>query len=1560
MNEILKKPYEISLWDEKLTFVTNKGEFEGSLPEGEYQVLHQYYKERKLAIIGSNTMNTPIRAFQPKLTKNINGSASLTFSIYYRYYDEETGTFLDNPFVPFLVNERKIKLRYGEGTKAQWYDFVIKDVVEDSINYTFSYVARDQFVNELSKTGFEITFANKLENNVGNINYLANHILEESDWKLAEDAALEQTREEPLYEIVLSQEIIAENLRTKKQITIPRDSMIYVFYSVISNKETYFQFTYVVDDKYEIDDRNVITNKNANYYIDVTYDSNGRVQYKGDTLSKYEEIVVSKKYRGNRLVRKPVTKYDSTIDKYVTVYNNGTGSQVYGFTETEYISPTIVSSYVTNPSDYTNDAGWELGEIETIDGESAEFPELNVVMVPDVRDVPLSYEGPFQGLLEYYSTQSNQTLFNSGFSDNRSTIQSISEGQKYVFRVKYGVVDQEGENGRAKTVVTTTNPINLKVCSYEFSRGKYELKDTLFSTMLYNSTNGTDLLNADYIEGIVTCQKGYSFNDLLAARLGIFITFDMPGRYFIKDLQLFPYVLDANDTMCTPGGEVQAVVKTKYYYYYPNKEYKDIKDVEFLYEGYEPNKSFTPVYNTNSFEKIRTMVASESNRFNLIQNLCELFECWARFTIEHKVNGEIALDENYRQKKWISFHEYIGKDNFSGFKYGINLNSIQRQLVSEGIISKIIVKNNANEHGKDGFCSIARADENYCGENFIYDFSYYIQQGLLGFNEVQNDLYMESEAQGYLGYYKALKRQNDKRENLIEEQVGLSTDLPKYQSQYQTYKVSVESAEEQLRNNYLFIRNLTGLTFDDLRADKNNSWWNDKEVISIANVILQLNNTIKRHTELRDKAKTLFDKATNDFKKTKEELEVITETKRELNKKFYKKYSRFIQEGSWIKEDYIDDNLYYLDAESTLHVSSQPKVNYTIKVVEISQIEGFENYDFAVGDKTYIEDTEFFGWNMNTAVPTPYHEEVIVTEITLDLDSPEQNVVKVQNYKTQFEDLFQRITATTQAVEYSTGRYNKVTNVIKEDGTIAIDALQNSMANNSLKLENVKDQSVIWDETGITTTCLTSPNEMVRIISGGIFLSVDGGLTWVTGITGAGINASHIKSGQLDTSVIRIMNGNFPSFRWDTNGINAYSFDVSPTTGEAVSFNYGKFVRFDQYGLYGINGNEGFDPTIPGEDGKKGEDKIRANSDFSLTWTGFQLKSNHQGSEALEDQKGYISITSEKDFQVFDGNGKERIKLGWLDQGNFGLRIFDNNGASILDTSADGALHLRKELKISSTNDNYHIGIGYLNIVAEENLHRTIDVNNRFIVYEDGSIRAKDGTFSGKLEGATGDFTGHITATGGSIGGLTIDQWSSEVGYEVRITSSDGLIFSNDDLDATTTISARLFKGMTEVSEGLTYHWFKNEEPLNDINSATLILPLKNLQNNEIATYTCQINWQVDDGAESKTVSQTGAITIAKVSGGKDGVDAITYAIESSQGFTIPTATSVLTTTLKARIFKGTTELDPEGKWTYAWYQKPDNSPTFTQIPGATKKTLDYELSKFSLYTQIKFTATEI
>ena len=105
--------------------------------------------------------------------------------------------------------------------------------------------------------------------------------------------------------------------------------------------------------------------------------------------------------------------------------------------------------------------------------------------------------------------------------------------------------------------------------------------------------------------------------------------------------------------------------------------------------------------------------------------------------------------------------------------------------------------------------------------------------------------------------------------------------------------------------------------------------------------------------------------------------------------------------------------MYYFDAETTLHNSAQPKVSYTVNIVELSQLEGYEGYNFELGDITYVQDTDFFGWTYENGFKTPYKEEIVITEMTTYFNSPEKNVLKAKNYRDQFEDLFQRMAASS-------------------------------------------------------------------------------------------------------------------------------------------------------------------------------------------------------------------------------------------------------------------------------------------------------------------------------------------------------------------------------------------------------------------------------------------------------------------------------------------------------------------------------------------------------------------
>ena len=1395
----------------------------------------QYYKEFKLCTIGTDTMDTPIRATKPKFASKINGENSLEFTIYSRYWDETTQQLEVNPFTQYLTNERKVKLKYNN----EWYDFVIKNISEDSSSKAFTYSCKDLFVNELSKTGFELEFDNELGNNMGNLPYLANKILEGSDWSLNEEETeiVLQYQENALYEMTLAQDIGAIAAHNgegyDKNVRIESGTKIYVFYDSINfeaeetlSESTDMQFLYDPNGNYVPDDKNVIINyseQNPSGALNCTISSiqwkrveeNNNiyfVPYLNSTQlsSGYPDFVPT--IRGERIVKSQQTWFDPILKRTVKLYNNGT---VCEFEETDYVSPLTVQSYVANPSDFISTTGWYQGK-----GSSTQtFPKLELEVYPELTNENFNeYDG--HSYLKFIPTGTGQVLMNSGIQNNRLTIGEFVEGEKYVLNL------EAYTNLTNKTKWSPT----VRICEYEFADGKYTYKA------------GSDLFVRDSANNIFVCQYSLTEEQFKNTKIGIFITGGVSGTtYYIKSLEFYPYKTTESGDQIKPGDLVDAKIETIKHFYAKQEPptYTGIEDLQKLpsddeYEPYYGNSTKGEAY-----EKIRSITAKESNRFNLLQNLCELFQHWVRFTIEHDYDGSVALDENYRQKKYVSYKKYVGQDNHIGFRYGLNLKSIKRTLDSNGAISKIIVKDNANEFGEGGFCSITRALENPSGENTLYNFDYYIGQGLISNAALNLDLYGQpGTAQGYLGFYRRLKQQNDRSRKLIEELSGKKNDLSRCDSQYQVYKLSVEAAQQDRAEKEIEFRDLTGTEFSVAlgKSEDDFAWWKNKEAQKIRDAIARDLVVIKDHGAIRDAQLNQKRAVELRIDEINEQLSGIREAKLGINKEFYKKYSRFIQEGSWIKEDYYDDNLYYMDALSTLYTSSRPQVKYTIDVVELSSLPGYEDIKFVLGDKTYVEDKEFFGLAYDGS--RPYREEVIVSEIVMELDSPESNKITVQNYKTQFEDLFQRVVATTQQVQFSTGEYQRSAAIVEPGGTINITTLQNSFLNNALTIQNARDQSVIIGDDGITTTNLSRPSEMLRIVSGGLFISNDGGINWTTGISAGGINASCITTGQLNVSEVNLTMGQNTAFRWDSLGISAYKRDdtgISP----------GTFTRFDQFGLYGINSNNAFD-ALQGENGSINDHteamaKIKENASFGLTWDGFWLRSS--GTD------GYVSISSDNDFEVVK-NDIPIIKIGRLVENNshyYGIRINDLTGNAMLETNQNGELWLRSKLSVQTTGDNT-VSIGKL--VKDSNYDealKVIDANNKFKVFENGHIEGTDAHFSG---GST--FNGTITATGGSIGGLTIEEWK-EIGYSLKIESTKGWVLKDDE---ETELTATLYRGTerqtdqntikwiepdgTEKIYDISYQWYENGVEMTNRTGRTIEVSLN--ESNTSATYGCTAN----------------------------------------------------------------------------------------------------------------------
>lgn len=174
--------------------------------------------------------------------------------------------------------------------------------------------------------------------------------------------------------------------------------------------------------------------------------------------------------------------------------------------------------------------------------------------------------------------------------------------------------------------------------------------------------------------------------------------------------------------------------------------------------------------------------------------------------------------------------------------------------------------------------------------------------------------------------------------------------------------------------------------------------------------ITKKENLQEQLKDLDDALKQYQDRYDNAIREGKK----LSIAKKSLISFFENKYSRFIKEGLWNDSNYLSSDTYYLDSLRVMKDCSKAKLSYTFNVMDLRALPGYKGQNFKVRDKVSIEDIEFFGRNEKG---TPIREEAIISEIIYDLDQPFNNTITVQNFETEFENLFERIGNAITTVE---------------------------------------------------------------------------------------------------------------------------------------------------------------------------------------------------------------------------------------------------------------------------------------------------------------------------------------------------------------------------------------------------------------------------------------------------------------------------------------------------------------------------------------------------------------
>jgi hypothetical protein len=104
--------------------------------------------------------------------------------------------------------------------------------------------------------------------------------------------------------------------------------------------------------------------------------------------------------------------YDKVLGRYVNVYTDANGAQVYGYSESEYFTPSLVTNLITNGENILNPTGWHQEKDGTVPVE----------LVPSYSSNSSSDVKRTFGLEFAFNKQSNKYLKNTGFKDSAENI----------------------------------------------------------------------------------------------------------------------------------------------------------------------------------------------------------------------------------------------------------------------------------------------------------------------------------------------------------------------------------------------------------------------------------------------------------------------------------------------------------------------------------------------------------------------------------------------------------------------------------------------------------------------------------------------------------------------------------------------------------------------------------------------------------------------------------------------------------------------------------------------------------------------------------------------------------------------------------------------------------------------------------------------------------------------------------------------------------------------------------------------------------------------------------
>jgi len=457
--------------------------------------------------------------------------------------------------------------------------------------------------------------------------------------------------------------------------------------------------------------------------------------------------------------------------------------------------------------------------------------------------------------------------------------------------------------------------------------------------------------------------------------------------------------------------------------------------------------------------------------------------------------------------------------------------------------------------------------------------------------------------------------------------------------------------------------------------------------------------------------------------------------------------------GLLIFEDIMTQADLYNKMVSIRSTLGVPLVSYKCSYLNLYKL-GINYTDIALGDTITIVDSTLGVINVRVV-------EIQENPISMDLSQV--------TLATRKEDIMSYLTdLNATKSDLSSYKIKNATKFVALENTLT--GINNVLNGSGSNVEYTADHLKSWNEA--------TPSKFLKIANGVLGITTDNGATLKTAIDGSGVYAD-VLAGNLLVGA----NGKF-------GNINVYADINNPTNPKVV-------IGEISAGVYGLKVAGGSLEITGG----LGDSNINSAS----TWNGAVSTANSAyglASTSVQQNTFYnkVKITPTYGLQVFDAGNNERVKIGSMDNGQYGLQLKNTSGTVVMNQDSSGNLALTGSITATSGSftgslyaANLYLdnGSGSYVSMLDSSLTKVAGakINAKGISVSDGSRT----TFSVDTNGNVSIY-GNITMTGGSISWANVTKPSysaSEVGAVSTSTTVNGKALSSNITLSATDVSAR-------------------------------------------------------------------------------------------------------------------------------------------------------------------------